>query len=271
MKQRLVVLWIISLSLFPGDSFIPPSTLRVIRGNLHQFDSPELQLQTHGRTTLSISTSNGDEFEHAGSVEVGKKSIGDVVNNLHGGKYQFQQAEYSLLAGSTRIGQEFAESLYSSSYAGLEEDADEEIPRWVTRVMNPSEHRGKRITDTLIFVPGKGEGIVKHVIRIKNDDRSWERFRVFLFPCNQVAHQGELRSTEYNTYHINTCPFETDQTTGFLAPRGGASNACDANMPYLDSADIVVKWTGDNNPPKTDYLLVVGTEAEVWRYLLKVE
>ena len=42
---------------------------------------------------------------------ISNRSIGDVVNNLHGGKYQFQE---SYVAGSSKIGREFAESLYAS-------------------------------------------------------------------------------------------------------------------------------------------------------------
>jgi hypothetical protein len=56
---------------------------------------------------------------------------------------------------------------------------------------------------------------------------------------------------------------------GHLAPRGGASNACDASKPYLDSADIRIEFVGDPQAAvDEELLLVVGTEAEVWRWQL---
>ena len=55
------------------------------------------------------------------------RAIGDLVQNLHGGKYQFSDTQY--LAGNSLIGQEFAESLYSSR--GVDEsNVDEEDPHF---------------------------------------------------------------------------------------------------------------------------------------------
>ena len=64
--------------------------------------------------------------------------------------------------------------------------------------------------------------------------------------------------------------FQLSSVRGHLAPRGGASNACDASKPYLDSADIRIEFVGDPQQAvvKDEQLLVVGTEAEVWRWQL---
>ena len=174
------------------------------------------------------------------------RSIGDVVNNLHGGKYQFQE---SYVAGSSKIGREFAESLYASDEY-VEEERDDEMPQWALRMMDTSTHLDKPITGTLTF-----ECEHDHTITIKNDERSWEKFYAFVLKPNQDE--------------ITSCPYKVQPNTGTLAPRGGASNACDANAPYSDNANINIKYTSSTSAD--DFMLVVGTEAEVWRYLLKFQ
>lgn len=58
------------------------------------------------------------------------KSVADYVKQVHGGKYQFNDA------GISSIGQEFAETGYASS--AKEEDTEAtllaEIPRWANRM-----------------------------------------------------------------------------------------------------------------------------------------
>ena len=189
-------------------------------------------------------------------------SIGDVVQNLHGGKYQFSETQY--LAGSSLIGQQFAESLYSSSsegehdegIVGNEDDDDTELPKWAIRLQDPIEQLTKPIQDTLIF----DERYTLHTITIQNDERSWERFYAFIFPTNTDD---------------DCCMFKVSPTTGTLAPRGGASNICDETKPYLDSALVSIEWDlgkilANGNNVENEWLLVVGTEAEVWRYRLKI-
>ena len=83
---------------------------------------------------------------------------------------------------------------------------------------------------------------------------------LFVFSWNQG---DERLNTDDNMKTLMTCP-----STGVLAPRGGVSNACDENAPYSDSAEINIKWIGGQNSCD-EYLLVVGTETEVKRYLLK--
>jgi len=184
------------------------------------------------------------------------RSIGDVVKNLHGGKYQFSDTQY--LAGNSLIGQEFAESLYSSG--GVDEsnvDEDEECQKWVLRLQDPTEQSTKPTSGTLMF----DEQHTSHSITIKNDERSWEKYYAYILSTSSS--------------HIDVCPFRIiSQTTGVLAPRGGASNLCGDESTYLDNAIISIEWrigsSGDSGIAANDWLLVVGTEAEVWRYRLTV-
>ena len=78
-----------------------------------------------------------------------------MVQNLHGGKYQFS-SETQYLAGGSVIGRQFAESLYSSSpiesdcYVGEDviENVDEEggeLPKWAKRLQTYEEQSTKPI------------------------------------------------------------------------------------------------------------------------------
>lgn len=193
-----------------------------------------------------------------------KKSIGELTQNLHGGKYQFSDTQY--LSGNSIIGQQFAESLYSSSSASgscvdnSDEDfiVNEEKPKWAMRLQQPNEHKGRQLTGTLTFTSSNN----MHTITIKNEERSWEQFYAYILgSSNSIATASEDL-------------FQLSSVRGHLAPRGGASNACDASKPYSDSADIRIEFVGDPQAAATTFvtdeelLLVVGTEAEVWRWQL---
>ena len=178
-------------------------------------------------------------------------SIGDITQNLHGGKYQFSETQY--LAGGSLMGQQFAESLYSSScddeVSGVEEDF--EIPKWALKLQQPDEHEGKQRTSALTFTDSEKS----HTISITNDERSWEQY--FAYVLSSTVEQS----------------FQISPLRGHLAPRGGASNACDASKPYSDSAHITIELSGNDHADIVgeEVLLVVGTEAEVWRFELNIE
>ena len=233
-----------------------PSLLIQIQKTKHGTRTDGSELYNYQSSGKDGANTNQDSLSNA-------KSIGDVVQNLHGGKYQFSETQY--LAGSSLIGQQFAESLYSSSSEGEhdegitgndDDDDDTELPKWAIRLQDPIEQLTKPIQDTLIF----DERNTLHTITIQNDERSWERFHAFILPANTDD---------------DCCIFKVSPTTGTLAPRGGASNICDETKPYLDSALISIEWdlgkifTHGNNV-ENEWLLVVGTEAEVSRYRLKI-
>jgi hypothetical protein len=91
--------------------------------------------------------------EHYDDFSSKKKSIGELTQNLHGGKYQFSDTQY--LSGNSIIGQQFAETLYSSSSGGsgsCMDNNDEDIPKWAMRLQQASEHKkGRQLTGTLTF------------------------------------------------------------------------------------------------------------------------
>ena len=179
-------------------------------------------------------------------------SIGDVVQNLHGGKYQFSETQY--LAGSSMAGQQFAESLYSGgndgSILGEFDNEDEELPKWALRLQDMSVQSTKTILDTLTF----DSMHTSHTITIKNDERSWEIYHAFILPNNGSG------------------VFRVSPSTGSLAPRGGASNVCDETKPYSDTVDICIECTreGVGGGEENLWLFIVGTEAEAWRYCLRI-
>lgn len=190
-----------------------------------------------------------------------------MVQNLHGGKYQFS-SETQYLAGGSVIGRQFAESLYSSSpiesdcYVGEDviENVDEEggeLPKWAKRLQTYEEQSAKPIRDTLIFSTQQS-----HFITITNDERSWEKFYAFILQPQSMNNSDAIDSNRI---------FNLSPLTGTLAPRGGAWNICDETKPYLDYAHISIERIGDAaKSDKDGWLLVVGTEAEVWRYRLDI-
>lgn len=208
------------------------------------------------RTSDHITLYNSYQNE---SNDEDDRSIGDVVKNLHGGKYQFSDTQY--LAGNSLIGQEFAENLYSSGGADESsvDEEDDELPNWVLRLQDSIEQSTKPTSGTLIFDEQQHKS---HSITIKNDERSWEMYYAYIL------------STTSSSHIVDDSPFRIiSPTAGVLAPRGGASNLCDESTPYLDNAIISIEWigsSGDSSISTNEWLLVVGTEAEVWRYRLAV-
>ena len=118
------------------------------------------------------------------------------------------------------------------------------------------------IRDTLIFSTQQQSS--SHTITITNDERSWEKFYAFILPPSpSIGHST-------NNNKSSPVPFSVSPSNGTLAPRGGASNLCDETKPYLDYANISIERIGGAANDKDGWLLVVGTEAEVWRYRLAV-
>ena len=182
------------------------------------------------------------------------RSVGDVAGNLHGGKYLFSSDQY--IAGGSLAGREFAESLYSSSpgcgddhnVIENDDDDDADLPKWARRLRDPNEQRDGPTVGTLSF----DDDARIHRVTIKNDERSWEKFYAFVLPMEE---------------DVDECSFEIRPTSGSLAPRGGASNACDETKPYSDGANVSIEWKGGGGGSAGgEVLFVVGTEAEVWRY-----
>jgi hypothetical protein len=121
-----------------------------------------------------------------------QRSIGDVVQGLHGGKYQFGDA------GMNVEGQQFAEMGYSSGEVQLDNYEDEPIPTWALKLQ-------------LLELPSSCPELMlsegSAMIEIQNDERSWEKYYAF------VIGDAALLVVEPGV--------------GMLAPCGGANNFSD--------------------------------------------
>ena len=145
------------------------------------------------------------------SEDIPYRSIGEVVGGLHGGKYQFQG-----VGGS--------EYILSSTTNDRHDDISrerQELPKWALR-MKPSEDA------SILEVPSNANrknGMIRSAsVTVGNDERTWEQFHAKIV-CNHAD---------------NSDLFMVRPSSGDLAPRGGASNACDKSQPYSDSATINV-------------------------------
>lgn len=221
-----------------------------------------LQLQTTQtlclRNTLTISVKSKGRLQTKLLLNSDKdqRNVGDYVKNVHGGKYQFGMDNV--------IGQEFAESLYSSSTYNDEFDSEElidpneELPKWTQRMV---QNAVAAISDKSTAGATTANVIrLDETFEICNEERSWEIFYAFILPeCKR------------GTYNVTPAK-------GHLAPRGGASNICNENKPYLDTAvlkaaqyngdGVVNDNDGDPFCDDTGYCcyVIVGTEEETWFY-----
>ena len=164
----------------------------------------------------------------------GRRAIGDVVQGLHGSKYQFNDA-----AGITFEGQQFAEMGYSSGdQVHIDNYENEPIPQWALKLKEmtpPIQATGREL------VLGDDNKIT---VEIQNDERSWEMYYAFVI--------GPSAET------IKVQPW-----VGQLAPRGGANH-------FSDSAvlDVSSRATDNNVLLGEGNFLIVGTEADKWLYKL---
>eukprot|EP00980_Cylindrotheca_fusiformis_P029592 scaffold23554_cov142-Cylindrotheca_fusiformis.AAC.1 len=156
------------------------------------------------------------------------RSIGDIVQGLHGSKYQFGDSALNF------EGQQFAETGYGSSTPSLDEEdySKEPIPAWALRLKDtlPSAEAGS----VLRLASGYGS------VEIKNEERSWEKYYAFI-----VGGDDETQDS-----------LVVEPRVGILAPRGGTES-------FRDAAQITVQ--GETRESENVFL-VVGTEAESWIY-----
>ena len=130
------------------------------------------------------------------------RSIGDVVQGLHGGKYQFSDA-----GGMSFEGQQFAEMGYSSGEPQEDNYEDEPVPNWALRL--------KDIVPPIDCTELKVEIDAPSAIEVQNDERSWEKYYAFVVGPNSSS-------------------FSVDPRVGILAPRGGANN-------FSDKAQLLIQ------------------------------
>lgn len=212
---------------------------------------------------------NNDNTENDdGSI---RNTVGDYVKNVHGGKYQFEEHGGG---GMNSVGQQFAESLYSSSSSSLSYDTDDvddndddkdisEWPRWAQNMGMASES-SPNIRDTLVL----NSSTPSVSVQVTNQERTWEEFYVKVIDGNNNNAMGDII-------------IEIEPVHGVLAPRGGANNVCDPNQPYSDSVTINVRLSNNANAEdgatdgtinnNDEFLLVIGTEEDKWYYEIKIQ
>jgi len=188
------------------------------------------------------------------------RSIADVVGGLHGGKYQF--------GGSSSSTGGIPDTAFSG-HGGTTDcstetnEPNEELPNWAKRLA-PTE--SQRLSPLVLNVPSNSnpmDGMVYFAsIEIRNQERTWEKFHAKIM-ARQADGFVDVDSTSSAAVGLSVAP-----KSGSLAPKGGASNACDASQPYSDSATISVTQAATGGNTENDLWLVVGTEEEKWAYKL---
>ena len=185
-----------------------------------------------------------------------RRAIGDVVKGLHGGKYLFQDAAASG-GGMSFEGQQFAEMSYATS-SDLEQESnyyeDEPLPNWASKLQQPiSSEQVNNYPQLALNDNGKAS------VEIQNDERSWEKFYAFVVVSEE---EDDLVLEQQQQQQLLLSQFVVEPKVGQLAPRGGTND-------FSDRATINVT-TGNNKIEKgrNQFFLVVGTEAETWKYRL---
>ena len=183
---------------------------------------------------------------------------------MHGGKYQF--------GGFGTPPTSYYDDASFSGHGGVEQerfdDDDEPLPNWAQR-MAPNPNSSSNDV-TILTVPSNSnpmDGMVYSAsIEIRNEERTWEKFYAKLLSSDGG---GGFTEVGFADAGLSVTP-----RSGSLAPRGGASNACDASQPYSDTAVLRVTQSPDapnktkNSSTNNDLWLVVGTEEEQWTYAL---
>lgn len=189
------------------------------------------------------------------------RSISDVVGNLHGGKYQFKNF------GSTSSSDAFSGRGSRAQNIADEDEADVDLPNWAIK-MKPSE--AAVANPQLLHVPSNSDPMdgmqYSASVDLQNEEISWEKFHCKLMVM--LANGDFTQADESIKSHIQVKP-----KYGSLAPRGGASNACDRTKPYSDRATIRITQGSSSSlhTVNDEIWLVLGTEEEKWYYKLILE
>lgn len=229
--------------------------------NLHSFSIPSsllLHQQRHSvptpsspkKTSLRGGTDDYNDYDDAPY-----RSIGEVVGGLHGGKYQF---------GPTGGGGPGSAFSGSGSRRSSTCEEEEDLPNWAER-MGPPPPDAKPF-ETIRLPPVNDDSDPNptggKTVSVRNDERTWEKYYAKIL----------LRPTKSTLEPYSSGPFRVVPSSGFLAPRGGASNACDARKPYSDAATLCVSRSeGGVVEEGEEWWLVVGTEEEKWWFRLEEE
>ncbi len=163
------------------------------------------------------------------SVGEEKRSICDIVQGLHGSKYQFNDA------GISFEGQQFAELGYSSGEIQQNNFETDPIPQWALNM--------RELVPTSNNLPIELAVHADHTtqIEIQNQERSWEMFYAFVI--------GPSASTTIVRPWV-----------GQLAPRGGVNQFSDSMLLQIETLDLVGDYmlVVGTEEQKWFYILVAG-------------
>lgn len=278
--EALCVSVIVSLSLQSGPSGATAFSLSSTKINPFRLRAQVLTLSSspswnNKEDNLSGSSSRLNKFQSSATPS----SVGDYVQGVHGGKYQFEEAG----GGATFAGRQFAEALYSSDPNVIIEadpmDNNTHMPTWLQK-MGTSEKLGPLTPLENLQVLSFSPTSPTTTISITNDERSWEYFYSKII---QVDPDGTIVDGACILCHDEQLvlgkngvrvPFSIIPATGQLAPRGGSSNLCDPEKPYSDTEEVLISAVGTDSYRARGggiFLLVIGTEAETWKYWLQYQ
>ena len=121
-----------------------------------------------------------------------QRSVGDVVQGLHGGKYQFDAP------GISATSQQFVDQLYGGDVEEETVDYWSDPPKWIESRLQASE------TSTIATLSFSDDARSQS-IQVQNEERTWEVY-----------------------YARVTGPIVVTPSAGQLAPRGGSGGKSDA-------------------------------------------
>jgi hypothetical protein len=207
----------------------------------------------------SSSSSKLDNTTDDNNNAASSRSIGDVVQGLHGSKYQFQQPSSSIISFE---GQQFAETGYSSgNYQGdasaIEASMKQEpLPRWAIQwqqtFVPQQQQQQQQVVELEVL------SLAPQTLSIQNQERSWEKFYTFV-----LLREGDDARTccMDASYLVPVTP-----KMGMLAPRGNHQGRKDGT--FADTAQLQVTLKINDPDAAGKLWLLVGTEAEKWVYKL---
>jgi len=242
------------------------------------------------------------ESEYESESKYEYRSIGEVVGGLHGGKYQFGGTGvqgWDASGSDAFSGTGSFRSTFSGPslehVAPIPDDQAGEIPNWA-RKMAPKNDAST--ASAVLEIPSNANPMDGRIhgasFRIQNQERTWEPFyaKVGVFDdtnantidnananaiANAIANaNANANASSDNPAFVELSPSDLclsiAPSSGVLAPRGGASNACDASKPYSDAATLRIVSLDADAPegavlrlrPTETLWLVVGTEEEQW-------
>jgi hypothetical protein len=220
------------------------------------FVSSNSRFCTRQQSILSRLFAQGEEEEEEGGPgpirpsPIPNRSIGNVVQGLHGSKYQFGSA------GINYEGQQFAEMGYSSGLK-IEQDNydDEPMPLWALKLeqtIPPSDDNNCPQLELELALLDSHAGMAA-TVQVQNQERSWEKYYAFIVgsdPADAACFSSIIT---------------VEPRVGMLAPRGGVND-------FSDRAQVTITVHSQPLPGNinNNCWLLIGTEEENWFYKLMI-